>query len=385
MAIVAVMGPPIHASLQAQLGNTQWLQVGTDDISAVDALIVSDFPQASEPSSDAWQLINEFRLSHAHTPIILYCADQVADAERHEAFMYGADEVLHAAMPLAEQGLRLKRLVEDEIAAKQLRVQAQTANQVAMQAMSNSSDLGETIQFFLDSQECSNLDMLGMRFFQSVKNFGLSCSLQMRSDYLTKNMEANGLHRQLESELLWELRQDGRYIDFGRRTVMNYEKVSLLVRNMPSAESAEYGRVKDMMFSLLQALNARLETLDLLHKTDLQMQLLRQLVFVFSKRANQLNESVYQLVSQGAGKMSSLADSVEVGMIEIDMSEAQEAWLLGQIKGSEAEMNQLLSVALKSNESFHRYVGLINDALEKATDAHKLHSLLQMLLDNGVE
>lgn len=166
---------------------------------------------------------------------------------------------------------------------------------------------------------------------------------------------------------------------------MNYQQVSLLVRNMPDNDTPDYGRIKDMMFSLLQALNARLETIDLLHKTEMQTKLLRQLVYVFSQRANQLNESVYALVSQGAGKMSALADAVEVGIASIDMNEPQETWLLGEIKGSEAEMNELLSRALKSNESFSRYVGLINDALEKAKDTAKLQSLLQNLLDNGVE
>ncbi|WP_119393213.1 hypothetical protein [Salinibius halmophilus] len=384
MASVAVLGGIAGHSLQNELASIDWLAFD-DAVDDFDVLLVADFPGNPNERENTWKKIADFRATHPHTPVVLHCKELINDADRHEAFMYGADEVLHAAMPIAEQAIRLKRLIDDEVAAKQLRLQAQTANQVAMQAMSNSSDLGETIQFFLDSQDCENLDILGMRFFQSVKNYGLSCSLQMRSEFITKNMEANGLHRQLESELLWELKDDGRYVDFGRRTVMNYQKVSVLVRNMPEENEAEYGRIKDMMFSLLQALNARLEALDLQEKTFMQTKLLRQLVFVFSQRANQLNESVYRLVSDGAGQMSSLADSIEVGVGAIDMSEAQEAWLLGEIRQNEAQMNQLLSVALKSNEAFHRYVGLINNALEKATDTNKLQSLLQMLLDNDVE
>lgn len=385
MPTVAIVGKEVPLGLKEGLDSVDWLLPLPSTVEEIDAIVFTDFPPIEDSTHAIWEGIKSHRSRFPHVPIVLYGQEHISDTSRLEAFKNGADEVLHAEMPSAEQAMRLSRLVDDEVAARQLRTQAQMANEVAMQAMSNSSDLGETIQFFLDSQECDNFDLLGMRFFQSVQHFGLSCSLQMRSAFETKNMEANGLARELESELLWKLRDDGRYIDFGRRTVMNYQQVSLLVRNMPDNDTPDYGRIKDMMFSLLQALNARLETIDLLHKTEMQTKLLRQLVYVFSQRANQLNESVYALVSQGAGKMSALADAVEVGIASIDMNEPQETWLLGEIKGSEAEMNELLSRALKSNESFSRYVGLINDALEKAKDTAKLQSLLQNLLDNGVE
>lgn len=385
MPTVAIVGKEVPLGLKEGLDSVDWLLPLPSGAEDVDAIVFTDFPPIEDSTHAMWEEIKAHRSRFPHVPIVLYGQAHISDTSRLEAFKNGADEVLNAEMPSAEQAMRLSRLVDDEVAARQLRMQAQMANEVAMQAMSNSSDLGETIQFFLDSQECDNFDLLGMRFFQSVQHFGLSCSLQMRSAFETKNMEANGLARDLESELLWKLKDDGRYIDFGRRTVMNYQQVSLLVRNMPENETPDYGRIKDMMFSLLQALNARLETIDLVHKTEMQAKLLRQLVYVFSQRANQLNESVYSLVSEGAGKMSSLADSVEVGVTSIGINEAEETWLLGEIKGSEAEMNELLSRALKSNESFSRYVSLINDALEKAKDTAKLQSLLQNLLDNGVE
>ena len=99
--------------------------------------------------------------------------------------------------------------------------------------MSDTSDLGVNIQFLIDANQCNNLDELGMSLLQSVSNYGIKASLQLRSEFGIKNMEHNGMAKDLESALLWELRDDGRYVDFGKRSVMNYEQVSLLVKNMP--------------------------------------------------------------------------------------------------------------------------------------------------------
>ena len=65
-------------------------------------------------------------------------------------------------------------------------------------------------------------------------------------------MEANGMAKDLEAHLLDELKDVGRYYDFGKRSVMNYENVSLLVKNMPIEDERRYGAIKDNIFSLLQ-------------------------------------------------------------------------------------------------------------------------------------
>jgi hypothetical protein len=45
-------------------------------------------------------------------------------------------------------------------------------------------------------------------------------------------MEANGMDKSLESKLLLEMKDQGRYVDFGHRSVMNYGAVSLFLKNM---------------------------------------------------------------------------------------------------------------------------------------------------------
>ena len=175
-------------------------------------------------------------------PIVML-ADRDELADRMDAFEAGFDDLI-GNDAMWELRARIDRVVFNKLANAQLKAQLQQANEMAFIAMSDTSDLGVNIQFLLDCSTCNNLDELGMRLFQALQNYGLSCSLQMRSEHGIKNMEANGMAKAMESVLMDECKDQGRYVDFGHRSIMNYETVSLLVKNMPVDDDKKYGAIK---------------------------------------------------------------------------------------------------------------------------------------------
>src|SRR5690606_24079593 len=107
--------------------------------------------------------------------------------------------------------------------------------------------------------------------------YGLKCSLQMRSVMGDKNMEAHGMAKDLEAQLLAQMAESGRYIDFGKRTICNYDKVSLLIKNMPVDEPEEYVATKDNTFCLVQGLNARIHALEAQYRVQQEKEALTKL------------------------------------------------------------------------------------------------------------
>src|SRR5690606_18681791 len=62
--------------------------------------------------------------------------------------------------------------------------------------------------------------------------------------------------------LLFQLKDSGRYVDFGTRTIVNYDRVSLLIKNMPIQDPEKYGAIKENTFCLAQGINARILALE---------------------------------------------------------------------------------------------------------------------------
>ena len=252
--------------------------------------------------------------------------------ERLKACEIGADDCISSRIEHDDLVTRLRSTIYNNIANKQLKEQLKAASDVAMAAMSNTSDMGVNIQFLLDSHHCANLDELGQLLFKSLNYFGLHCSLQMRGQYQIKNMEANGMERAMESRLLNEMKDAGRFYDFGNRTVINYDSISLLIKNMPLDQPEKYGIIKDNIFALLQGADARLKALDLQETVNRDHQQQKLMIEGLHTGIAKLETQYLNLTNDVAAVVDQIVDSVEHVMQTLLLTEEQEAILLGQLK-----------------------------------------------------
>jgi hypothetical protein len=257
--------------------------------------------------------------------------DDMSLDDRLKSCELGADDCISSHIEHDDLVTRLQSTIYNAIANKQLKEQLKSASEIAMAAMSNTSDMGANIQFLLDSYQCENMDQLGQLLFKSLNYFGLNCSLQMRGKYQIKNMEANGMERAMESKLLTEMKDAGRFFDFGSRTVINYDSVSILVKNMPIDQPEKYGIIKDNIFALLQGADAKLKSLDL-QLTVLDDQKKQDVLIKGLEQGIKNLESKYiDLTNAVAAQVDSIVDSIEVTMQTLLLTEEQEAVLLGRI------------------------------------------------------
>ena len=265
------------------------------------------------------------------TPVVLL-VQNISLEMQLSAYEVGVDDCISAQEPIDVIVNRLQSTIYNNIANKQLKTQLKAATDVAMTAMSNTSDLGCNIQFLLDSHQCENFDQLGQLLFQSLNHYGLTCSLQMRGCFSIKNMEANGMEKTMESQLLSELKGKGRFFDFGYRTVVNYGSVSLLIKNMPLDDEIRYGIIKDNIFALVQGVEARIKALDtqtsLLQERDIQASLLTEMQY----ETRQLDQSYKALTNNVAGVVRNMAASIEDAIATLLLTDEQETVLINYLE-----------------------------------------------------
>jgi hypothetical protein len=154
----------------------------------------------------------------------------------------------------------------------------------------------------------------------------------MRGQYQIKNMKANGMELTMESKLLTEMKDKGRFYDYGSRTVVNYDTVSILVKNMPVDQPERYGIIKDNIFALLQGADAKIKSLDL-QLTVLDEQHKQQVLIKGLELGIKTLDSKYiDLTNKVAAQVDGIVDSIESSMQNLLLTEEQEAVLLGRIK-----------------------------------------------------
>ena len=283
--------------------------------------------------------------------------------EKLKAFEIGCDDFIDASITHDEACARVTKSVFNQIAQNQLSQRLDVANQTAFLAMANNSDLGANIQFLLAVHDCDNLDDLGQQLFRTIQRYGLHCSLQMRSLIGVKNMEAHGMAKDLESQLLTQLADSKRYIDFGNRTIVNYDGVSLLIKNMPVGDSDKYGSIKENAFCLLQGVNARIIALEdqytLLHERES----LRKLTHDVGIVMNSLKGAYQKVMCDIVTEVENTAELIQGRVPNLALTLEDEVFLESTTNHAISATNRVFNEGLVVDETFAKLECAIENSL----------------------
>ena len=316
--------------------------------------------------------------SVADTPIVILARDSALDSKM-AYYDAGCDDYVNSES-MSERQARLMRVIFNKVANDQLKQQLQQANEMAFIAMSDTSDLGVNVQFLLDVNTCDNLDELGMRVFKSLQSYGINCSLQIRGRHTVKNMEANGMAKEMESVLLQECKDKGRYVDFGRRSIMNYGSVSLLVKNMPMNDDKKYGAIKDNVFSLLQGADARVKALDNLESLAMESLLVKRMAGQMRDLMKHVDSSYKGVMKDIADVVETMADGVESSIQFLGMDERQELALQKIMETGIVDTNRIFNQGMRMDEGLREFLEQVDNVFcSDSVDHAKLDRLLNAM------
>ena len=143
---------------------------------------------------------------------------------------------------------------------RRLDQQLHEASDIAVLSMSSSSQLGEIIRFLEKSYHCKSYERLAEFLSEVLETLGITgCGIiktEKESIYFGDTDRARFWKR-----ILKEHEDKGRSFDIENRTIINFESISVLGRNLPDPGSEEHGRLKDALFKLIEGAEARIKSI----------------------------------------------------------------------------------------------------------------------------
>lgn len=288
--------------------------------------------------------------------------------EKLKAYDIGCDDFIDSNTPGDEVCARITKSVFHQIATEQLSSRLAMATDAARTAMMDNSDLGANIQFLLQVHNCDNLDQLGQQFFSTIERYGLACSLQMRSEIGNKDMEANGMSKDLESQLLFQLKDKGRIVDFGRRTIVNYDRVSLLIKNMPVDDPEKYGAIKDNIFCLAQGINSRIISLEDKHKLLSEKDALRKLSSDVNHVISGLKNSYQDVMNKIVNEVEVASERIQDRLPHLALTEKDEEFIDQIVENLVLQTNGIFNDGLKVNDLFDKLESAVKLSLDSMSE-----------------
>ena len=295
-------------------------------------------------------------------PIIFVSA---GDSLQEKISGYEAGGEDYVTKPFQEQEIvaKIKASLANREVSERLRVENQGAKETAFTALNAASELGVIIRFLQDSGVVETFDDLMLKFFEATEFFGLNCCAQIHTarGKLCMNCDSDSLAAQILEKMI----EQGKIIDFGARTIINEDSISLLIKNMPINDEDKYGRIKDNVTVLLNGANSRIKSLMIENELNEQREGgLHRTIKEVHEEIKTVNEKFSQHEKTSSLLMSKLRGDLEQLLLTLGLTEEQEKVLLERVDFTTDEIHALNYTGVEIDEGLANIANLLSQLLQ---------------------
>ena len=270
---------------------------------------------------------------------ILFVSALVDVEERLAGFEAGGDAYI--SKPVDEDILleKIERQLAHLDEKKNAVRNAAEAMDVAMTAMTSSSELGQIISFVTETQKLNSIEKMGEMLIEVCQGFGLNSCAYIEGG--TKeffgcsedSIEAKVLKRATSAS--------GKLISLGIRTIVKSEQLILLVKNMPTDDEKKYGRFKDHLVVLTSISDGRISSLHTASGIQLERRnILTGVITHTEKQIKSLNLKVQSYEENNRLIIMDMVEKLETTLFSLGLDEDQEEKLMSLVYSTSEQLEK---------------------------------------------
>lgn len=215
------------------------------------------------PGPNGYETCRELRRCPERDDIpVLFVSAHDSAPERVAAYEAGGDDFIAKPIDAHELQYKVNATIARRQRLRELSDQSSNAQQVAFTAMLSMSDLGVVIEFLRKSTQGNSYETIGQQLIEAMAAWGLRGAVQVRGRKQRLNLGTDDEMSSLQVSVLDTLQDIGRIFVLGPRAVINYDRVSLLIQNLPVSDPDKVGRLRDHLAILAESADLRLAGLD---------------------------------------------------------------------------------------------------------------------------
>lgn len=295
-----------------------------------------------------------------HIPII-FISGRSSLRERLISFEAGGDDYLTKPCEKELINAKVNYIYKQTESKKSLNDQVKTAEKIAHDAIKGSAEIGVAIRFVEKIYSITSFANLINELFKTMKEFGLNTSVLIRSSQgdIYKS-SADNMISPLEEDLLLQIKNQGRFYDFGCRTACNFRHITLLIKNMPLSDPERYGRIKDTIPFVLGSIDEKVLALDGQNNVITQAESL-------TKSTNAIRMTLDNISQQSNNSQEKINEIMRKTMSDLDfmlprmgLDDDQEASITNRLDQTFMETSECMDVASELKDSLSGIVRLLS-------------------------
>lgn len=294
---------------------------------------------------------------------IVFVSALVSNEEKLRGYEAGADEYISKPFNTDELVTKVKIILKQSADIAELQQSSDFAMQTAMTAMTNSSELGLVIRFLQESFDCKNYQALAEKAFEYAGQYGVETSLIIIEGNEEIVLFNDNVERPLERTALEQLTNKGRIYTIGNKIIINGERASLLVRNIPLDDEDKIGRLRDHLAVLLDGVDARLKGIENEISIATKKQELSEAIQLTHNEINEI-DSVHRTQQLGVTQvLSDIGANIEKVFIKLGLTGEQEQMLVDFISNAEKSTEELYKKSVELDQRFENILSKLQSVL----------------------
>lgn len=302
---------------------------GSDGIAlAVDLRPTLILLDVEMPDMDGYAVCRALKNAPAteHLPVIFISAHADTD-DRLAGYDAGGDDYI--TKPFAPDELRRKIgvVLRNQQRNAELAGKAAEASKVAIAAMASVGDTGKILNFLREIVSFTGFGDIADATLRALEEYRLDASIQLRASNGTLSRSHAGYCSSLEESVLSTMATCGRIVDLGHRSAFNYPHVTIIVNNMPCGEDGKYGRCKDSITMIAEAVDIHMSSLDLMLEAIQRGDTLLNLLHRNAATLREIEKRQNYHRQQSAAILNQLTKDIEDSFYFMGLTDSQERHL----------------------------------------------------------
>lgn len=296
--------------------------------------------------------------------IVMFVSARGTVEERMEGYSVGAEDYIVKPFGHDELKSKLKNLNQVLIEKQSLEKQVEDATSTAFNAMANSSEMGQIVNYIENIGFINNPQDLGKALIDCLQTFDLQSNVEFRHGDTIEHFALRGVCSPIVIELFDMLKNKGRLHEFSHRLLVNYEMISLLILNMPDHDPDKHGRIRDHVCFIVSVTEQQLRAIMTKQMLESQQQKLNDVASTVHSKFHGLIGLLNENRESNEKVFKQLQEDLEVRIPTMGLDEDQEVFIykkvdetiqnsiareesVKQVKAAFAEIEQDLSLLLK--------------------------------------